>query len=122
MKNLQIFWRITMVLVLLAADSCQRRVADALFRGRPNKEFMKSFADASPEFRQGWDNGCEVGMAGGSASFYKMFYRNDAIDGYKMTSSTDYKTAWGNAFWYCYRYDAVKQQSTIWGTIFGGYK
>lgn len=87
---------------------------------RPNNS-IKLDESMSVEFRQGWSDGCEVGMASGSNTFYKMFYRNNASDGYKMTSSPDYKTAWGNAFWYCYRFDGVKHKSSIWGSVFQGY-
>lgn len=119
MKNLHF---VILISSLFLTSSCQRWIADKYLKGRPSAEFMKSFADASPEFLQGWEDGCETGMAGGSNTFYKMFYRNNAMDGYKMTSSSEYKTAWGNAFWYCYRYDAVKAKSPIWSTMFGGHK
>ena len=114
------------LIFLLAATlfttSCQRWVG-RLYPNRPDTEFEKDLAESSVEFRQGWDDGCETGMSAGSNTFYKMFYRNNKADGYKMTSSADYKTAWGNAFWYCYRYDYVKQKSTaIWGSTFGGYR
>ncbi len=89
---------------------------------RPTKEFKQTIAEGSPEFVQGWKDGCEVGMSTASNTFYKMFYRNNAIDGYKMGSSSDYSTAWSNAFWYCVRYDMIKQKSSVWGSVFSGYK
>jgi len=109
------------VTILLCQSSCQRWVAD-IFPGRPTKEFKNTLRDASPDFRKGWEDGCETGMSGGSNNFYRMFYRNNVADGYKMTSSPDYKSAWGNAFWYCYRYDYIKQKSSIWGSTFSGYQ
>jgi len=104
---------------LLFTASCNRSLAKYL-PDRPSKEFK--FDDASPEFAKGWKDGCEVGMSGGSNTFYKSFYDNNAVDGYKMVSSSEYKTAWGNAFWYCYRADYVKQKSSIWGAYFTGYR
>lgn len=89
---------------------------------RPSKEFKQTMAESSPEFAQGWKDGCEVGMASGSNTFYQMFYRNNAVDGYKMGNSSDYSTAWSNAYWYCVRYDMIKQKSSMWGSVFGGYK
>ena len=89
---------------------------------RPSADILHGRQDASPEFNQGWDDGCEVGMSGGSNTFYQMFYRNNAVDGYKMAGSAEYKTAWGAAFWYCYRSDWSKQRSSIWGSTFGGYR
>lgn len=102
-------------------SSCSPKIAK-IFPNRPTKEFVQARKDGSPEFDQGWRDGCEVGMSAGSNRFYKMFYRNNMADGYKMTSSPKYKTAWGYAFWYCYRYDYVKQKSTLWGSMLGGYK
>ncbi len=111
-----------LILFLLSSlCGCKKSVAK-IFPNRPDREFVEELRDASPEFKQGWEDGCEVGMSAGSNTFYKMFYRSNASDGYKMTSSTDYKTAWGNAFWYCYRYDHIKQDRPIWGSVFGGYR
>jgi len=85
--------------------------------------FKKELADASPDFQRGWADGCEVGIANGSVNtFYQMFYRNNAVDGYAKANSADYRTAWGDAFWYCARYTYIKQKSSIWGSYFGGYK
>lgn len=107
--------------VMLSQSACQRWVAN-IFPARPSKEFKEALRDASPDFRRGWEDGCEAGMSAGSNNFYRMFYRNNAVDGYKMSSSPDYKGAWGNAFWYCYRYDYIKQKSSIWGSVFSGYQ
>jgi hypothetical protein len=113
---------IFLITLLLFSASCQRWVAD-LFFDRPDKEFKEDLKDASVEFQQGWRDGCETGMSSANSTFYKSFYRGATADGYKMTSSADYKTAWGNAFWYCYRIDWVKQKNTkVWSTTFGGLK
>jgi hypothetical protein len=113
---------IALLLALLMFSSCQRWAANILI-DRPDSEFDKYLKDTSVEFVQGWKDGCETGMSNGISNFYRMFYRNNKADGYKMTSSADYKTAWGNAFWYCYRKDWVKQKNPrIWSSVFGGYK
>ena len=105
---------------LLLVSSCQRWVANFFF-DRPDKEFEEDLKDATVEFQQGWQDGCEVGMSSSNNTFYKSFYRNNRADGWKMTSSSDYKTAWGNAFWYCYRADWVKHKNTrVWSSTFGG--
>ena len=85
-------------------------------------EFVKMRKDATPEFRQGWEDGCESGSAAGSNFFYKGLYKINKVDGYKVTQSEDYKTAWNFSWWYCYRYMYVKHKSNIWGSFFGGYK
>ena len=106
-------------IILLLMASCDRRIAK-IFPNRPDTQFdLTSF---SPEFRKGWEDGCEAGMSAGSNTFYKMFYKNNKVDGYMMANSPDYQTSWGNAFWYCYRFDYIKQKSSIWGSTFGGYQ
>lgn len=107
--------------MLLLTGSCSYKMSSFL-PNRPNKVFDDDLADASLEFKQGWKDGCEVGMSAGSNTFYKMFYRSNKVDGYKIANSPDYKAAWGNAFWYCYRYDEIKQKSSIWGSVFRGYQ
>lgn len=115
------FFSVILISVMaLSLSSCSASVAK-IFPARPNNE-LRPDKDASPEFVQGWNDGCEVGMSSGSNTFYKTFYRNNKVDGYRMTSSPDYKVGWGNAFWYCYRYDYVKQKSSIWGSMFSGYR
>ena len=104
----------------MTATSCQKWVGDMLPE-RPSDKF-KPDEDSSPEFKMGWSDGCEVGMSAGSNTFYKMFYRNNAIDGYRMTGSPEYKSAWSVAFWFCYRKDYIKQKSSIWSSYFSGYK
>jgi hypothetical protein len=107
--------------LILPVCACNRKIAN-IFPERPNNKFDKDLRDASPEFKQGWHDGCETGMSAGTNTFYKPFYANNVVDGYKMSSSTEYKTAWGNSFWYCYRHDWVKQQGSIWNSIFSGYR
>ena len=113
---------IFLLLLILSLSSCSRSIA-RIFPERPDRSF-KFDDDVSVEFKQGWEDGCEVGMADGSNAFYQMFYRNNKVDGYKMAGSGDYKTAWSQAFWFCYRHDYVKQKegTKIWSSMFGGYK
>ena len=118
MKNsLQISF---VVILLFFLSSCATKVAK-IFPERANAE-MDFENDVPVDFRQGWKDGCEVGMNAGANTFYKMFYRSNKVDGYKMAYSKDYKTAWGNAFWFCYRHDHIKHKSSLWGSFFGGYK
>ncbi|MFT6331881.1 MAG: hypothetical protein ACJAW3_000201 [Lentimonas sp.] len=86
----------------------------------PSKFFKKSLESATPDFKQGWEDGCEVGMSGGSNSFYQSVYDSNKMDGYKYSYSTDYRIAWERAFWFCYRTDFVDQKSTPHSSIFGG--
>jgi hypothetical protein len=119
MKN--IILRTLFILIALNLFSCANSISKILPE-RPGTEFQKDLEKASPEFRQGWTDGCEVGMSAGSNTFYKMFYKNNAVDGYKMAYSSEYKTGLSNAFWYCYRKDYIKLKSSIWSSTFSGYR
>ena len=88
--------------ILFTIFSCSPRIS-RIFVGVADKEFPESLKNSSPDFIRGWKDGCEVGSSGGSNTFYKMFYRSNAIDGFKFSGNTDYRDAWVNAFWYCYR-------------------
>lgn len=113
--------RLIIIITLLAIINSCTGIDPRPF-GSPIHDFDKELKDASPDFAQGWRDGCMVGMAGGSNSFYQNFYKMNQVDGFKMAYSSDYKVAWGNAFWYCYRKDWTNQRSSLWGSIFNGYK
>jgi hypothetical protein len=87
----------------------------------PSKYFKKDLKDASPDFKQGWADGCETGMSGGGNSFQQTMYKVNKQDGYKFSYSPDYKVAWNYAFWFCYRADYVDQKSTPFSSMFKGY-
>lgn len=114
MKNLSAIF----IILVFALTSCDHRIAK-VFPNRPNLKFKTG--DVSPDYQKGFDDGCEAGMAAGSNTFYKMFYRSNAADGYKMASSSDYKSAWGMGWWYCYRHDYIKHKSGLYGSFFRGH-
>ncbi|MFT6077022.1 MAG: hypothetical protein ACJA02_000841 [Myxococcota bacterium] len=110
----------TIIIILLAYSSFSCRfTARPAFR-EPSKFFKKDLKNASPDFKQGWEDGCESGMSGGSTSFNQNFYQANKQDGYKFSYSPDYKTAWGSAFWFCYRSDSIDQKSTTFNSLFRG--
>ena len=88
----------------------------------PDKELHDETDKTTEEARIGWKDGCETGIAGASNTFYKMFYRSNKIDGYRMSSSSEYRSAWDSAFWYCYRSTYIRQKSSIWGSVMKGFR
>ena len=88
----------------------------------PQLEFKDELVDASEDFRQGWNDGCEVGSDSASKSFYKIFSKTNKADGWKMRDSADYRIAWGNAYWFCYRDDYIDHKSTALRSFFGGWQ
>ena len=114
--------KILIITLLFFNFSCTKKGGTFL----PNtamREFSEMRAKATPEFRQGWEDGCETASASTSNNFHKLFFYDSVkVDGFKITQSNEYKTAWNFAWWYCYRYMYVKHKSTIWGSFFGGYK
>ena len=88
----------------------------------PIFEYKNALKTATPDFRKGWEDGCEVGMHSGSNTFYKPLYASNKQDGYKMASSSDYRIAWTRAYWFCYRRDYTRQKSKVFGSVFNGLK
>lgn len=111
------FKLIAIVLVLITASCDKMMMPNTAMR-----EFPEMRKNASPDFRQGWEDGCETGSQAPANWFHKMMVYDTKVDGYKITQSNEYKTAWNFAWWYCYRYMYVKHKSSIWGSFFGGYK
>lgn len=66
------------------------------------EEVTPDIAQNSPDFQQGWMDGCESGKAVFSNAFYKMFY------GYKRNpekvGNQSYETAWYAGYNYCRHY------------------
>lgn len=88
----------------------------------PDKQLLDETDKTTEEARIGWKDGCETGISGASNTFYKMFYRSNKIDGYRMSSSPEYRTSWDSAFWYCYRSAYIRQKSSIWGSVMKGFR
>lgn len=73
--------------------------------------------DGPPNFRQGWEDGCETGMATESNSYYKTFYKFKQ-DPYQVTDPMYFET-WVDAFRYCrdyvdkWTFDPIDQADTM---------
>lgn len=107
---------IFLVTLLLINCSCMK----GLRIKSPLDSFKDDLKNASPDFKQGWLDGCETGIRSGTNAFYQSLYETKQ-DGYKMAYSQDYPNAWGTAYWYCYRKEWTNiQGSTTWGSVFGG--
>lgn len=62
--------------------------------------------DGTPEFKAGWYDGCKSGIA--NANFLNSaVYLTKAGPSFSpiYTNNSDYRSAWGNAFWACLGYD-----------------
>jgi len=109
------------IFTIVILTSCTSR-AQKFLPSMADKELKDETDKTTEEYRTGWKDGCEVGISGASNTFYKMFYRNNKIDGYRMSSSPEYRDAWDSAFWYCYRSTYVRQKSSIWSSIMKGFR
>lgn len=67
---------------------------------RPFK--MAKTPEGPPEFKRGWEDGCETGMATESNTYYKSFYKFKQ-DPYSVTDPM-YFGAWFDAYRYCRDY------------------
>ena len=66
----------------------------------------------SPEFKMGFKDGCESGLATYGTIFYKArysFYQN-----YDMLSNIDYDRAWHESFNYCRHYNLKYQTHNLY--------
>ncbi len=107
--------KVTLILLINSTtSSCRPNYVE------PTRFFKKDLESASPDFKQGWEDGCKNGMSGGNNSFQQWFYKNNRQDGYKFTYSPDYKIAWQRSYWVCYRADFVNQRKSTFKSIFGG--
>ena len=114
-------FRIIKILLILCLS--QTLISCKIFRPKfrePSKFFKKDLENASPDFKQGWADGCESGMSGGGNSFQQTMYKVNKQDGYKYVYSPDYKIAWNYSFWFCYRADSVDQKDTPFQSLFSG--
>lgn len=65
--------------------------------------------DASPDYKQGWTEGCETGLSHMTNAYYQTFYK------FKVTESKikipDYYLAWKDASAYCrhYAYSVLRE-------------
>ncbi len=110
-------------LVFSCSEATRRNIGRNYFPEKAMGSFKEELKKASPEFRRGWYDGCEVGAASASVNtFYKAFYSSNRVDGYAKMNNADYRSAWDYAVWYCMRYEEIKQSSTLWGSMFGGYR
>lgn len=122
MKNV-IISSLLLILISGCSEAMRRNIGRNHLPEKAMGAFKKQLDEATPEFRRGWYDGCETGTSVASVSqFYRMFYSNNRVDGYAKANNADYRTGWGEAVWYCMRYEEIKQTSTMWGSYFGGYR
>jgi len=97
--------KIVIFVVLLSCMACDPSKNNIL---APNKRLFKQIpkqAEHYPDYKQGWLDGCESGLATGFANdYYKMFYKYQR-DKYKVTKGVKpYLRAWSSAMIYCRHY------------------
>lgn len=119
MKRLLLKKMFFLFLIIVLVNSCtfaQIKPKNSL------DDFEDVLKEASPDFRQGWLDGCESGSAGGENSFYQSFIHINKQDGWKMATSPEYSLAWNKAMWYCLHNEYVDAKSPIYGSMFKGYQ
>lgn len=65
--------------------------------------------DGSPEYKQGWKDGCETGLSSMTNDYYRAFYQY-RVDVNLVNNETYYR-AWKDTFNYCrhYAYGTLKE-------------
>ena len=90
--NNKIHPSIKAILIILSLGGCAKPVP---FR-------LADTPDGPPNFKQGWEDGCETGLATESTTFYKSFYKFKQ-DPYQITDPLYFET-WVDAYRYCRDY------------------
>ncbi|MCB2081341.1 MAG: hypothetical protein H6908_02825 [Hyphomicrobiales bacterium] len=71
-------------------------------------------ADAAPEFKQGWDDGCESGLHAYGNDYYRAFYKFK--QDLKMVRHPLYFRAWTDGYQYCRSFINRYLGDGFWGT------
>ncbi|MBT4878863.1 MAG: hypothetical protein HON42_03475 [Alphaproteobacteria bacterium] len=95
--------RLTILLILtqqiVACDPTRNNIF------APNKRLLKKYpknAGYFPDYKQGWLDGCETGMATGFANdYYKLFYKFQKDREMVKKGVKPYLRAWSSAMIYC---------------------
>ena len=112
---------LNIIFLIFLLNACTSKVQKFL-PALADRQMQDETDKTTEEYRAGWKDGCETGISSGSNTFYKMFYRNNKIDGYRMSSSPEYRDAWDSSFWYCYRATYIRQKSSVWSSIMKGFR
>jgi hypothetical protein len=98
------FKKIALLLVILTLSACVGKIFSSknMFAPKPYKMGGPDKKDASPEYLEGWDDGCETGLSTMNPGYYKSFYAFKQ-DPYKVDNEVYYK-AWKDAYTYCRQY------------------
>src|SRR4051812_30823475 len=75
---------------------------DSIFAPKPLKIGGPDKKKGSPDYLQGWDDGCKTGLSTMVNGYYKSFYGYKQ-DPYKIDNPIYYK-AWIDAYTYCRQY------------------
>lgn len=88
------------ILVLVLLISCAR-----IPMGYPTKNnLVNNPPPGPPAFQYGWVDGCDTGVSGWVAEFYKSTSLSRVRKDFQFAEEhPDYETAWQIAFWYCMR-------------------
>jgi hypothetical protein len=81
--------------ILLIATSCTWL--------RPHPLFMATDVPGTPEYKRGWQDGCQSGLATYGTAVNKLM--NSFYQDYRMMKNPQYDAAWHESFDYCRHYN-----------------
>lgn len=82
--------------VIVAVSSCEH-MYNQITKPRPWR--MAETPEGTPEFRKGWEDGCETGMGAYGNDTYKMIYTYK--QDFTLIDNPEYYRAWKDAYTYC---------------------
>lgn len=69
---------------------------------KPTPFRMGKAPDGPPDYKSGWNDGCETGLATMTSNYYKTFYKFKQDP--KMIHNKMYYQAWKDSYTYCRQY------------------
>lgn len=93
-----------LIIVLVAVNSCTGKIfsENSIFAPHPLRMSGPDKSKGSPEYLQGWDDGCKTGLSTMVQGYYKSFY-GFKQDPYMIGNPVYYK-AWKDSYTYCRQY------------------
>lgn len=93
--------KFALVMIMVSLSACSSL--------RPNARILNQAPEGAPViYKQGWNDGCESGMAIAGNQLYKTLYRNKINPA--LVNDTQYYRGWNEAKTYCAHYT----MATLW--------
>lgn len=108
------FRNVALLFILILTTACQR---DAMWFG-PAGHTLPQNIEGTPEFKEGWKDGCHSGLATYGPAHYKLWY--SYYQNYGMLKNPDYTAAWHESFDFCRHFNFKYHTQGTSGNVITG--